>query len=873
MRNKNYLLKSKKMFVFLVSLIVLVLVIILSWHSFQRKAINEASAAQISKGALFVLNTEDKEGMNKSIEFIKSHGGRVTATFQPHILFGSASDDMAKVLGGKEGIERVEFDKLDPVSVKKYGEEAIIAVKSWNLMVDNRGKSTPPIKTSDIKNDALKVPDEFQPKESEKITALNEGAPYGANFYDTSEYLTGRVTVGVILPESDGSIDPNVYDWDPGREGQIVTELVAGMSWWGERVNTRADIIMSFLFIYGRTDARAQTSYEPVSRPADPSGTTGESLWVNEIMDKMGYSSYSNRFDKVRAWLNDLRDANGTPWAMGAFVVNSGTVGNSAYFTDNRFAYQWIGGPYMVMTYGNNGWGPTELDSVSAHEMGHAFYAFDEYNASGCTCSESQGYLNWQNQNCDRVGGGGGGCAINVDSIMRTSATAYANGVANIYTQGQVGIIDRDSDGIPDVVDTKPRFTRISVPSITSDTTPTITGGAAISPKQNLNSEGQGHNIDLNTISNVQYKVDGGSWKNASSSGNSFSGSSDDFNFTPSLSKGRHTIQVRAQNSWGNWSDTSSHAITIGTVNIVTMAGYGGGAQTRFFNVNGNLNNSGFFTFPSWLRSGARIATGDVDKDGQSEIITGSGIGMAPHVTVWEKDGTKRGIDFRPFPYTYRGGVDVTAIDVDGDGKDEIAMSQFHGEEAWVKVYRYNAKRTIISQFRAFGAGIRSGATVSAVDVNGDSKEELVVGAGEGGGPQILVFNPYTGRVLKNFFAFHPNSRTGVDVSAYRNSDGGVRISATQLFHGEAWTKVYNYANQAVLANFRAFPQGVQSGANIDMYDLDTDGTGELLLGPNIGGGPQVRGFEPNGSAINTINFFAYSKSFRGGVSAVGGLM
>ena len=307
-------------------------------------------------------------------------------------------------------------------------------------------------------------------------------------------------------------------------------------------------------------------------------------------------------------------------------------------------------------------------------------------------------------------------------------------------------------------------------------------------------------------------------------------------------------------------------------VSVITGAGPGGGPQIRAFNDRGYSTGLNFFAYDQNFKGGTRITTGDIDADGRDEIIVGAGTGGGPQIRVFESDGQVKPIQFFAFHPDSRTGVDVAAGDVDGDGKDEIAVSQLANGEAWVKVYRYDDGQTIMGEWRAFAAGVNSGATVAMGDIDRDGLAEIIVGAGTGGGPQIRVFE-YNGEVKPiQFFAFHPDSRTGVDVAAGDvDGDGKDEIAVSQLANGEAWVKVYRYNNsQTVVSEFRAYAAGVMSGANVDLVDIDNDGQAEILTGAGNTGSPHIRAFEMY-QPLDSTSFLAYGSYFRGGVDVVGG--
>ncbi len=457
---------------------------------------------------------------------------------------------------------------------------------------------------------------------------------------------------------------------------------------------------------------------------------------------------------------------------------------------------------------------------------------------------------------------------------MRGQVSPFSSGSIDYYGKGQVGIIDSNNNGILDVLEAKPSVDLVTSSGIIGTDKPKIEGSANVNARNNSNPSGLGNDITISVIDEVQYRVNNGGWVKASASDGRFDEAEEDFHFTPTLSKGGYyKIEVQSKDNAGNWGDIKEISLTIGEGRIITMPGYTGGPQIREFSQQGSVLFDSFFAFPSFMRNGGRVATGDIDKDHKDEIIVGSGMGARPHVVVYEKNGEKRGIDFRPFDMNFTGGVDVAGADIDGNGKDEIVMSQFTKGNL-VKVYKYNESRELIAAFRPFG-NVNCGVTVTAGDIDYDGKDEVIVAASLGGGPHVRFFDIKAGEAIPkpmSYFVFHPNSRTGLDISAGDiDGDGKDEFAVSQLFNDEAWVKVYRYNGEhTIVGEWLAFPQGVKSGANVDMFDFDNDGKDEVLVGPNLGGGPQVRGFEATGE-ITSLNFFAYASYFRGGVNPVGG--
>jgi len=127
------------------------------------------------------------------------------------------------------------------------------------------------------------------------------------------------------------------------------------------------------------------SGYEPLER-----------LWRDPAMQAMGYGP---GLGEVGRYIQDLRTSLNTDWTYCVFFTK---------YPCEHFAYASIGGPRIVMQYANDGWGPTNIDRVVAHETGHIFQAADEYASSGCGCGGSWGVNNEPNGNCENCAPGGG---------------------------------------------------------------------------------------------------------------------------------------------------------------------------------------------------------------------------------------------------------------------------------------------------------------------------------------------------------------------------------------------------------------------------------------------------------------------------------
>ncbi|MBV8984941.1 MAG: peptidoglycan recognition protein [Acidimicrobiia bacterium] len=190
---------------------------------------------------------------------------------------------------------------------------------------------------------------------------------------------------------------------------------------------------------------------------------------------------------------------------------------------------------------------------------------------------------------------------------------------------------------------------------------------------------------------------------------------------------------------------------------IITGAGPGGGPQVRTFNMNGQPNTS-FYAYGSGFPGGVYVAGGNVDGLPGDEIITGAGSGGGPHVRIFRQDGTAIG-GFFAYPNGFTGGVRVTAGDLNGDGKDEIITAPGPSGGPQIRIFRLDG--TPIGGFWAYGQGFTGGVYVDTVRAPDGKSDWIVTGAGEGGGTQVRFFT-MDGTPMGGFFL--DGSTSGVRV-------------------------------------------------------------------------------------------------------------
>ncbi|HEX4612956.1 MAG TPA: VCBS repeat-containing protein [Urbifossiella sp.] len=211
-------------------------------------------------------------------------------------------------------------------------------------------------------------------------------------------------------------------------------------------------------------------------------------------------------------------------------------------------------------------------------------------------------------------------------------------------------------------------------------------------------------------------------------------------------------------------------------------------------------------------------------------------------------DGTDFGT-FQPFSDGFSGDVRFATGDVTGDGAPDLIVAAGPGGGPRVRVFD-GKTGDVVADFFAFEGSFRGGVYVAAGDVNRDGHADIIVGAGEGGGPVVRVFdgsNP--AGMLNQFFAFEPNFRGGVRVAA--GAGGAPRVT------------VFNALSGAEVTTFLAYDGGLRGGVYVttagagSVYasaDRTLGMEAKVVTGPGDGGGPLVKEF----SGTTGEEYFSY---------------
>ncbi|MBX9622867.1 MAG: autotransporter-associated beta strand repeat-containing protein, partial [Gemmataceae bacterium] len=241
------------------------------------------------------------------------------------------------------------------------------------------------------------------------------------------------------------------------------------------------------------------------------------------------------------------------------------------------------------------------------------------------------------------------------------------------------------------------------------------------------------------------------------------------------------------------------------------------------------------------FRGGLSVAAADFDGDGAAEVVVGAGRTGGPRVSVY---------GLRP------GAAGLSAFDRMTTAAARVPAA--------------------LRNFLAFEGSQRGGVNVAAGDVDGDGTADLVVGAGAGGGPRVKVYSGKTGDPVQDFFAYEDTLRGGVLVAAgeYDPARTGAEILTGPGYGGAPRVRVFGYdpAGPVGLADFFApgfmtpprgltvlNPTATAGVGGVAFGAPAADGRQDILVGSARGPGLQLRqyAFDAAGRITAEVDLFA----------------
>jgi uncharacterized repeat protein (TIGR01451 family) len=281
--------------------------------------------------------------------------------------------------------------------------------------------------------------------------------------------------------------------------------------------------------------------------------------------------------------------------------------------------------------------------------------------------------------------------------------------------------------------------------------------------------------------------------------------------------------------------------------------GCNGPPIVRVVDPNDGTTLTRFFAYEQRFRGSVRVATGDVTGDGVEEILVAPGRNRIGEIRVFTQQGVELPA-YRTFPFgtRWRGGVEVTAADFNGDGVKDIVAGMSAGAGmvsgfivsplAQLSVNGDPVANTASFSFRGFPPRYAGGVMLAAGDFGTftggmssslpDGRDEIVVGSNSGRRATANVWAVSSApQIVRTILPFGTRFSGGVTLSVAKyDSDTVQDILIGAGIGGKSVVEVYSGATGQKITTLppAAFGSFAKPNAAVFVAALDLTGDGPV---------------------------------------------
>ena len=271
-------------------------------------------------------------------------------------------------------------------------------------------------------------------------------------------------------------------------------------------------------------------------------------------------------------------------------------------------------------------------------------------------------------------------------------------------------------------------------------------------------------------------------------------------------------------------------------------------------------------------------------------LVTGSddGCNGLPWVHILDPETGTPIFQFLAYEPSFRGSVRVATGDITGDGIPEIIVGPGRNRVGQVRVFTptpigsTNYSELVGYRTLPFGPGYRGGVEVSVGDVNGDGVGDIIAGQSSGAGlvraflcstndPVNPLYDGVAATPYRSFRAFPGPYTGGVMVAAgdfgtytngvktSNNPDGIAEIAVGSNAGIKAAVKVYDVSGSpTVVRTILPFGSNFRGGVTLSVAKYTSDAVDDLFVGAGIGGTSVVQIYDGT-TLANPVKLSAFA--------------
>jgi hypothetical protein len=353
----------------------------------EASSVDAASHDMFEEIALVVTIDLTNETRNTIMDAVRLAGGSIYLVYPPNVMVGKIPQSLHPGLVGNNGIRQIRSEPVDLAELPVSDHNARAGVNFFNWVTSGEmAQEFERVKDIDVDIRTL--------REDLVYAAAQLVGQFGAKSLKPTEhrmftnvYMMGLTVVDVFFLESVDNPstvyeNEDIYTWDYFHVNHISSRLSSGLWWWADVARAMGLTLEYILTFHDPTDSRQHVRFEPINQMGYPY----DFEWVRPILANYGVIPGEGEYDSrplSRKYGMQRSSYYGAPNGFPVFITYNPEPADVRYVKipgqeTGQSAFAWWG-DYANMLFRSGGYPPEELGWVFAHEMGHVFYACDEY--------------------------------------------------------------------------------------------------------------------------------------------------------------------------------------------------------------------------------------------------------------------------------------------------------------------------------------------------------------------------------------------------------------------------------------------------------------------------------------------------------------
>jgi len=312
---------------------------------------------------------------------IDAVGGKVHLVYPPNVMIGKIPGSLHARTAEIPGIRLVTARSVDAAQAGVTDGNALNGVRYFNWVVSGE-QANEFNKVKDIVVPLTTLGTHvFGAEEGSGLRAeassLGDAEPLHHTIFP-NDFLGGYTAVDVFFIESvDDPATPqneNQWTWTVADHNAHANRISDGFWFWMDLASSNGIYLTYNLRFFPGSDSRQHVPFEPILRNAAP---PDDFEWISRVTANHGVTTGATSQERARAYGDMLRAQLGAQNGFPVFSPYNPAVAPDRH--SNGLSAYAVFGNYMHLLYDNADYLVEQTGWVFSHEMGHIFWACDEY--------------------------------------------------------------------------------------------------------------------------------------------------------------------------------------------------------------------------------------------------------------------------------------------------------------------------------------------------------------------------------------------------------------------------------------------------------------------------------------------------------------